>query len=264
MTAPRESHVIPRVSAPRPYGPISLSLRVSLAFGLFAVTGFSLVPLLLLLLPWRPTCISLVVRYANLVALPILALLGIRIEGASRARLAAEAPAIFVINHTSALDTLLSLALLPPGTVGVVKREGLALPVFGQVYWLGGHLLIDRSNRERAHASMDQLARDVKRWGLSPWLGPEGTRSSDGRLGPFKKGFAHLALATGLPVVPLVLHDAHALWPLRTFQIAPGTVRIDVLPTIQTTGWRPETLTENVESVRQAMAEALAPHQRPA
>ena len=74
---------------------------------------------------------------------------------------------------------------------------------FGQIYWLSGHLLIDRSNRESAIASIKEVTQIVHKNLLSLWIWPEGTRARDGRLTPFKKGFVHLALDTKLPIVPI-------------------------------------------------------------
>ena len=91
---------------------------------------------------------------------------------------------------------------------------------------------------------------------------PEGTRSKDGRLLRFKTGFVHLAIATGLPVVPVVLHGAHRLWPLGFPLFAPGPLEVDVLEPIDTTGWSEDRSSEHAESVRQVLDLALGPDQR--
>ena len=104
---------------------------------------------------------------------------------------------------------------------------------------------------------MKKLSDFVKTKGLSIWIWPEGTRSLDGKLIPFKKGFVHLALATGLPVVPVIVHGAHKVWPAKTMQFYPGEVKIEVLDPIKTDDWNRETVDKHVEEVRSFMAKAL-------
>ena len=120
----------------------------------------------------------------------------------------------------------LGMWLCPYGGVGIAKQEITRIPVFGLAYKLSGHLLLDRGNKERAIASMDLLVKVVKKHDLSIWLWPEGTRSRQGELLPFKKGFVHLAIATGLPIVPIVTHNAPRVWPVGTFRFSPGEVQV--------------------------------------
>jgi 1-acyl-sn-glycerol-3-phosphate acyltransferase len=166
-------------------------------------------------------------------------------------------PAIYVTNHTSALDLFISMAICPYGGCGVGKKEVARIPFFGWAYWLSGHLLIDRGNRERAVASMNKLSKFVNGKKLSIWIWPEGTRSMDGKLIPFKKGFVHLALATGLPIIPVILHGAHKRWPAKTMQFYPGEVRVEVLDPIDTKDWNKDGIEAHVNQVKSVMSEAL-------
>jgi 1-acyl-sn-glycerol-3-phosphate acyltransferase len=127
---------------------------------------------------------------------------------------------------------------------------------------LSGHLLIDRGDRQGAIAALAATAEFVHRNRLSIWIWPEGTRSRDGRLLSFRKGFVHLALATGLPVVPVVLHGAHERVPGRSFTLIPGELEVDVLEPIDTRGWKPETVDDHVEQVHSIVNRALRPSQR--
>ncbi|MDP6575401.1 MAG: lysophospholipid acyltransferase family protein [Candidatus Peribacteraceae bacterium] len=166
--------------------------------------------------------------------------------------------AIYVTNHTSALDIFISMAICPYGGCGVGKKEVVRIPFFGWAYWLSGHLLIDRKNREKAVASMNKLSKFVKDKKLSIWIWPEGTRSMDGKLIPFKKGFVHLALATGLPIIPVIFHGAHKRWPAKTMQFYPGEVKVEVLEPIPTDSWNKDTIDDHVTEVRKIMASALS------
>ena len=79
----------------------------------------------------------------------------------------------------------------------------------------------------------------------------------NGELISFKKGFVHLALATGLPIVPVMVHGAHKIWPAKTMQFYSGNVEIEVLDPIETDNWTKETIEEHVEEVKGLMAKAL-------
>lgn len=175
----------------------------------------------------------------------------------------ASRPAIYVSNHTSPMDAFLAMFLSPVGTCGVVKKEIIYYPFFGQMYLLSGHLRIDRSNREAAIASMASLADDVKRYGLSIFIWPEGTRSRDGRLGSFKKGVVHMALGTGLPIVPIVVTGAHKAWEKGSLKLAPVPVNIQVLPAIDTSDWSKDSVDAHVQQLWETYRDALPESQQP-
>jgi 1-acyl-sn-glycerol-3-phosphate acyltransferase len=84
---------------------------------------------------------------------------------------------------------------------------------------------VDRSNREAAISSL-RFADDVLRSGVSMTIWPEGTRSPDGRLLPFKKGPFYLAMESGVPIVPITVVGTHETWPKGEFAIHPGTVTV--------------------------------------
>ena len=172
-------------------------------------------------------------------------------------------PGIYVSNHTSVFDIFLGMWLSPTGTVGVGKRSVVLYPFIGQLYLLSGHLLIDRSNPERAHASLARLSQYVRDHGLSIFIWPEGTRSRDGRLGRFRKGFAHLALQTGLPVVPMVVTGAYKAWPKGTLSVRVVPLRVEFLEPIETSGWSRDTLDEHIAEVKARFAAALPEDQQP-
>ncbi|MDF1554222.1 MAG: lysophospholipid acyltransferase family protein [Deferrisomatales bacterium] len=136
--------------------------------------------------------------------------------------------AVFVANHQSYLDIPVLSSLLPQRSLWLAKRELFWIPVFGQGMRAVGQIPVDRSNREAARASIEAAAGELAR-GFSATIFPEGTRSADGTLRPFKLGFAHLAAASGAPVVPLVLRGTGLLWPKGAWGTRPGTVEVTVL-----------------------------------
>jgi 1-acyl-sn-glycerol-3-phosphate acyltransferase len=245
----------------RPRSRLSILCRVILAFTTIGVLTVAVIPLCLVVLPWRLARIRVGNVYGKLVGATVFRLAGIipQIEGRNLDELG---PALIVANHTSTIDMWVGMWLNPAMSCGVAKREILKIPFFGFIFWLSGHLLVDRSNREAAIHSMAQLGDFVRSSRLGVWMWPEGSRSRNGRLKPLKKGFVHLAIATGLPVVPIVAHDADLMWPSHSFEIRPGPMRMVVLDPIDTSTWTPETSDEHILEVWSALNAALTPRQR--
>lgn len=206
----------------------------------------------------RPIRIRIGNVYGKLLGYGIAHIIGANITGFSRDQMDATAPAIYLANHNSTLDMFMGMWFCPYGGVGVAKREVVRIPIFGWAYKLSGHLLLDRSNRESAIASMKRLTDIVRLNRLSIWIWPEGTRSRTGDLLPFKKGFVHLAIATGLPVVPIVQHNAYQVWPADSFRYSPGEVNVEILDPIDTTDWSTDTIDEHIEMVRTLFLAKLA------
>jgi lysophosphatidate acyltransferase len=242
---------------PRMFGPLSTFMRVLGAFTILTIGATPLLLACVVLLPWRMARIRLARLFSLSVAPPILWLLGVTYSRDVRQVIASRSPAVFVINHTSALDTFVSMAVWPPRGCSVGKKEVLAIPVFGLAYLAVGMLLIDRKNSASAVHALQKLAEEVQRNGLSIWMAPEGTRSRDGCLAPFKKGFVHMAIATGLPVVPVVLHGAFERLPVDTWRLSPGHIDIELLDSFESTHWKPETAGEHAEEVHRAFQAAL-------
>jgi len=238
----------------------TLRQLLGLAIMVVAVALFSVV--CVFLLPWRTLRIRVCNVFGHIVGRTILAITGTHLTGHDRATMGTSMPAIYISNHTSPIDIFLGIWLSPLGVCGVAKKEVIWYPFFGQLYLVSGHLRIDRSNRGSAIAALAKTADLVREHGLGIWIWPEGTRSKDGRLRAFKKGFAHLALATGLPVVPVVVSGAHRIWRKNSFLIHPGEVNVKVLPAIDTSRWTLETLDEHVAEVHRILNEALPEAQR--
>lgn len=230
---------------------------------MMAVLAIVFFPICFLLLPWRGLRVRLANVYGKMVGRTGVWLIGARPLIHDRERLNGSFPAIYVSNHASNLDIALGMWLCPIGGCGVAKKEVARVPFFGWLYWLSGHLLVDRENRDNAIAALKSVADAVHRENLGIWIWPEGTRSRDGRLLPFKKGMGHLALATRLPIVPVVIHDAHKAWTKHGFQTRAMDVHIEVLPPIPTTDWTAERLDAHIESVRQVIIDKLGPDQKP-
>jgi putative phosphoserine phosphatase/1-acylglycerol-3-phosphate O-acyltransferase len=166
-------------------------------------------------------------------------------------------PAVFLFNHQSSIDPVLLMALLRRDVTAVAKRELAANPIVRLAGSLADAVFIDRSDRSGAVAAMRPLVEEALLRGKSLAVAPEGTRSGTGRLGPFKKGAFRLAMAGGVPVVPIVFRNANDVWPLGTQFMRPGTVDAVVHPPIPTDGWTDANLDAHVAEVRSLYLETL-------
>ncbi len=232
----------------------------------FVYMGLSFVvhaTVLVLLMPFRGVRIRSCNVYGWITGRVVTWLSGSPITVLGREHLDPGRPAIYLANHASILDIFTGIMLGPMGVVGVAKKEIVYTPFFGQLYWLSGHLLIDRGRSDRARAAMERLQDTVNHHGLSIWMFPEGTRSRDGRLLPLKKGFVHLAIGTGLPVVPVVHRGAHKAWEKGTTRLTGSPIEIEVLPAIDTSDWADRSTDEIVEEVHAVFAAHLHEDQQP-
>lgn len=121
----------------------------------------------------------------------------------------------------------------------------------------GGTVLIDRENAKSAREAMEPLVDVMRKEGRSVCIAPEGTRSTSTNLGRFKKGAFHLALQAQVPIVPIVIHNALDVAPRGQYVLKPATVKITVLPAVDTSDWTVETIDEHVHQVRDLFLEEL-------
>jgi 1-acyl-sn-glycerol-3-phosphate acyltransferase len=134
-------------------------------------------------------------------------------------------PVIFMSNHESNLDPPVLMAAIPIPSVYLAKKEIRWMIPVGWAAMMAGTIFIDRSNRERAIASLHRAAREI-RGGKSVVLFPEGTRTRDGRLGPFKKGGFALAAEAGVRIVPLATVGGRQMLPPGAVRVHPGRYRV--------------------------------------
>lgn len=215
------------------------------------------------LLPFRVVRIKLCNYFGKVAGRTMMWLSACPLTIEGRERLDPSRPALYVSNHTSILDVFMGMWFAPVGTVGVAKKQVVWYPLLGQLYLLSGHLRIDRGNSSKAVRSLQRLADYVRRHELSIWMWPEGTRSRDGRLLPFKKGIVHLAVQTGLPVVPVVVEGAHRAWEKGSLALARVPIRVRVLEAIDTSGWDLARIEEHLAEIHEAFRRALPNDQQP-
>jgi 1-acyl-sn-glycerol-3-phosphate acyltransferase len=241
------------------------AIRLVFGFIYMALTTLIFMVIAVVLLPFRVARVKACNWYGHIAGRGVTWFAGITPHVKHHERLKNQNPAIFVMNHTSTVDAFIGIWLCPIGACGVFKKEIVRVPFYGQLAWLSGHLLLDRFNKDRAVETLKAAAAFVKKNQLGIWIMPEGTRSKDGRLLPFKKGFVHLAIATGFPVVPVVVHGAHKNWVKGEFlSFTPMDLDIEVLEAIDTSSWREETAGEHADAVRRIFLEHLPEDMQPA
>lgn len=136
-------------------------------------------------------------------------------------------PTIYVSNHQSVIDVPVLFMAIPKDLRFVAKSQLRWVPFLGWYMWFAGHIFVHRGNPRRTVASLRAAGARI-RAGTSIVLFPEGTRSGDGRLLPFKKGAFALAEAAGVPLVPITIHGSGRLMPKRGWQIHPGQIQVRI------------------------------------
>jgi 1-acyl-sn-glycerol-3-phosphate acyltransferase len=177
----------------------------------------------------------------------ILLCAGVRVEVEGREH-APDGPAVYAANHVSALDIPLLFAHLPVRFRIIHKRSLYWTPVVGQYLYFGGHIDVDRKNAFRAKRSLKRAA-DRIRGGVSVAVFPEGSRSPDGRLQPFKRGTFVLAQDAGVPVVPVSLLGVKDVVPAGLVSVRPGRIVLRLHPAVSTEGRDAEAIADEVRQV---------------
>jgi 1-acyl-sn-glycerol-3-phosphate acyltransferase len=140
-------------------------------------------------------------------------------------------------NHESHYDIPMIYRTIGGSVRMVAKKELFSLPFFGPAIKIGGFVAIDRKNRTQAIQSLE-IAKTMLAAGTHVWMAPEGTRSLTGELGPFKHGGFHLALDSGLPILPVSIKGTRDVLPSKTLRSKHGVkIKVTVHPEIETTAY---------------------------
>jgi putative phosphoserine phosphatase/1-acylglycerol-3-phosphate O-acyltransferase len=181
---------------------------------------------------------------------------GIQLAVKGHVHLWSHRPAVFLFNHQSSADLFIMAKLLRKDARGVAKKELKTMPVIGQLMQAAGVIFLDRQNREKAIEALKPAVEALQK-DTSIIIAPEGTRSYNYQLGTFKKGAFHLAMQAGVPVVPVVINNAHDAMPRGSNLFRPTAVEVTVLPPIPTANWQAADLDRNITEVRGMFLEVL-------
>ncbi|MCK6502870.1 1-acyl-sn-glycerol-3-phosphate acyltransferase [Myxococcota bacterium] len=169
---------------------------------------------------------------------------------------------VYLLNHQSHFDVAAFYGTWRHQFRWVVKEELRKVPGLGWYCQVGGHVFVDRKDHARAVQSLERARQRLQREKMSIAFFPEGTRSVDGRLQPFKKGGFVMARQLGLPILPVSVSGSHAVLPGKRLRLLPGRIVITVHPPIPTDGLTEADQPVLMERVREAIASGLTPWER--
>jgi 1-acyl-sn-glycerol-3-phosphate acyltransferase len=134
---------------------------------------------------------------------------------------------IFASNHASLIDIPLLLIAVNRYTVFIAKSELSKIPIFKSILDRAGFIFVDRKNNDSAVKSMNNLMDDIRKIPRSVAIFPEGTRTSDGNLLPFKKGAAIFAINTDIPVIPVAISGTYSWSKKKLFDISQSVISFE-------------------------------------
>lgn len=154
---------------------------------------------------------------------------GIRVRVTGQENLPTE-PSIIMSNHTSNLDPPVLLPVVPGMTSVMLKKSLMKIPLLGTAMRMGKFVPVARGHSRDEAVRSVAAAAEALRSGLHITIFPEGTRSPDGLLLPFRKGAFFLAADTGAPIVPVVIHGTAKMMPRDTLKMTRGEAVVQFLP----------------------------------
>lgn len=141
---------------------------------------------------------------------------------------------IYIANHQNSYDMVTVSYVLQPNTITVGKKKLLWIPLFGQLYWLSGNILIDRiRTAQQIRNVLVKIVKVIKQDNISVWIFPEGTRNRGRGLLPFKIGAFYAAIVTKVPIIPICVSNV-SNGKIKLNRWSNGLVLIDIMPPIET------------------------------
>ncbi|WP_296231202.1 1-acylglycerol-3-phosphate O-acyltransferase [uncultured Pseudomonas sp.] len=193
---------------------------------------------------------------ARLYSLPALCLLRLKLKTDVRPLLEHQRSCVIIANHQSNFDLYVLGRVVPERTVSIGKKSLKWVPFFGQLYWLAGNVLIDRSNAVAAKRAMLTTTETLRNRDTSIWVFPEGTRNLGRGLLPFKKGAFQMAIAAGVPIIPVCVSNYSQSMRLNRWNS--GRIMIRSLPAIPTAGLSLDDMPALIERCQQVMSECIS------
>ena len=186
----------------------------------------------------------------------ILRAAGIRILYEGLDNRALDHSCVYIANHQSMVDIWALLPVLPRETRFVAKESLFRIPVLGWAIRAAGFIPIDRSNISKAMRSLEKAGAKI-RAGNSVILFPEGTRSEDGNLRPFKKGAFHMALKARVPICPVTIQGSFQRLQPSTLRITPGEVVVHFGEALDTVGYTENSVNELKDELHRRIKSTL-------
>jgi 1-acyl-sn-glycerol-3-phosphate acyltransferase len=179
--------------------------------------------------------------------------LGIKVEVTGLERIDPGTAFIFMPNHMSFLDGPLVMMAIPGVARAILKKSILRIPIVGIGMRFVGFVPVDRKGAEGGKKSIARAVSLMREKGYSYLIFPEGTRSRDGRLGPFRRGGFFLALESGAPIVPVTISGTRELMPKGQWFARRGTVGVVFHEPVPVAVYTREMMGELMERVKTAI-----------
>ena len=174
------------------------------------------------------------IRVARAWARTLLQVSGVRVHVEGLEKIDPAGSYVFVSNHLSYMDTPVALAHIPVQFRFLAKRGLFQIPLLGTHLSRAGHIPVPREDPRAAVKTMQVAAEKIQQKQISLLIFPEGGRSHDGVLRPFKDGGAYIAIRAGVPVVPLVMIGTRKILPYGSGVVESGSVTLRILEPIET------------------------------
>lgn len=158
---------------------------------------------------------------------------GVKVKVSGLENLKGKGPYIFMSNHQGSYDIFALLGHLPFQFKWLAKKELFSIPFFGWTMAAAGYISVDRKGTRETVEAMNEAARKIRE-GMSVVIFPEGSRSQNGTIQPFKKGGFTLAIKSKVPIVPIAIHGSRTIMPKDRLKISPGEIRIQLGSPIET------------------------------
>ncbi|MGI8784532.1 MAG: lysophospholipid acyltransferase family protein [Acidobacteriota bacterium] len=185
-----------------------------------------------------------------------LRLAGIRVRTHGLEKVDPAKSYVFMANHQSHTDAPALVTHIPRQLRALLKKELGRIPILGRAMRLANFIFIDRGNRDSGRIAVESGARALQA-GFSFMVFPEGTRSSDGTLGPFKSGSFVMAILAGVPVVPITLVGSRQRLPKGSLRLTAGVIDLYFHDPVPTAGYSTEDKLLVLARVRDAIASKL-------
>ncbi|XP_076654767.1 1-Acylglycerol-3-phosphate O-acyltransferase 1 isoform X1 [Halictus rubicundus] len=224
-----------------------------LYYGYVMINSITLLPIMML----RPRNVKNFIL-ASSVCSCLTNFLGVRWELRGREHLEQDRACIVVSNHQSSLDIMGLFQIWPvmEKCTVIAKKELFYAWPFGLAAWLCGLIFIDRMNSEKARMVMNTATNNIKDNKIKLWIFPEGTRYNTGEIHPFKKGAFHVAIASQLPILPVVFSSYYFL-SSKEKRFDSGRVIITSLPPIPTKGLSTDDIEHLMQKTQSAMTDVF-------
>ena len=200
---------------------------------------------------------SVQIKVARVWARTLLAVSGVQVKVEGLEAILPSGSYVFVSNHLSFLDTPVVLANIPVQFRFLAKRGLFQIPFLGQHLSRAGHIPVPREDPRAAVRTMQLAAETIHRKKISLLIFPEGGRSHDGELQPFKEGGAYIAIRAGVPLVPIAISGTRELLPWGSGVVRSGNVSLRILKPIETRDLSMKDRAMLTEKVRSVIAQEL-------